>query len=80
MFRTLTTIARLCRAAPSVHSRVFAPVIINSVRFKYQNRSGDSGDRSGRRKPPSKALEYDEEDVGDVGEHEKGEHDLLDDK
>jgi hypothetical protein len=72
MFRTVSIIARLCRM-PAIHSRILSPIVINSVRFKYQNHG--HGDRGAGKKGPIK------DDLDDVGESTmETEYNLLDDK
>ena len=85
MFRTLSTITRLCWISTTLrHSRALSPVVINNVRFKYQNRGGDGGDKSGRKKAAMYAVPADnnkEDDAGDLtGGEDEGRRNLLDDK
>lgn len=75
MFRTVSIIARLCRAPTNIHSRVLSPVVINSVRLKYQNRGGDRG---AHKKGP---INDDLDEVGEsTMENDGAEYNLLDDK
>lgn len=83
MFRTLAAISRLYRMSPSIH-KVLSPVVVNSVRFKYQNRGG--GDKAGRKKGPQTTAtsthdDHDDEyDDGNATPNDEGEHNLLEDK
>lgn len=79
MLRTLAAISRLSRLSPNIHTHLLPPTtVINNVRFKYQDRTGDGGDRSGRRKHPKASSLHDVDDTGDS--MQANEDNLLDDK
>lgn len=75
MFRTVSIIARFCRMKPNFHSRVLSPVVINCVRFKYQDRG------LGKKGPRITTTEDDGDDAGEsMMEGDGAEYNLLDDK